>query len=357
MKMPDRFSRCIFHVDMDAFFASVEQRERPELRGRAVIVGGDGRRGVVAAASYEARIFGVRSAMPAARARRLCPNAVFVRPRHDLYRAVSSEIFSILRQFSDSVEGLSLDEAFLDMTEACSAQSALEPARRIKARISHQTALAASIGIGGCKLIAKLASAWDKPDGLTMIVPGREREFLDPLPVRRLPGVGPATGTRLADLGILTIGQLRCADPGELNRLFGAHAIDLLQCAAAIDDRPVNSDRTRKAISQERTFEHDLEDEVEIGRVIEHLAGRCAQQLTRRGLYACSIHLKLRSGGFSTLSRSRRLTGYTRSGAIIGATAREMAAAWMEYQSHVSVRLIGVGVSSLTPSPPAEELL
>jgi len=342
---------------MDAFFASVEQRDRPALRGRAVIVGGDGRRGVVAAASYEARVFGVRSAMPAARARRLCPEAVFVRPRHEVYRTVSEEIFDILREFSDAVEGLSLDEAFLDMSAACARESPVVLARAIKTRISRQTSLTASIGIGSSKLIAKLASAWDKPDGLTLIEPGAEREFLDPLPVRRLPGVGPATAARLFDLGILTVGQVRRADPDELRRGLGSQAEELIRRAAGIDERPVDAWRNRKSISQERTFEHDLEDTAEIGRVIERQAADCARHLARRGLYANTVHLKLRSGGFSTLSRSRRLEGFTRQASVIAATASEMATAWTEYQSHVSVRLIGVGVSGLSATPATDELL
>src|SRR6056297_3121953 len=301
--------RVVFHCDMDAFFASVEQRERPELRGKAVIVGGDGRRGVVAAASYEARRYGVHSAMPAGRARRLCPHAVFVRPRHALYREVSGTIFEIFADFSPLVEGLSQDEAFIDMTEASRDGDVLELARRLKRRISVEVSLTASIGIGNSKLVAKLASAYDKPDGLTWIRPGQVQQFLDPQPVRRLPGVGPSTGARLQDAGILTIGQLRRAPLDWLVPVLGRQA------------------------------------------------SRCAAGLSERGLYARSVHLKLRSGGFSTLTRSRTLPGYTRSPARIAEAAVALANEWARYQARVGVRLIGVGVAALESRPDPGQLL
>lgn len=349
--------RVVFHCDMDAFFASVEQRERPELRGKAVIVGGDGRRGVVAAASYEARRYGVHSAMPSGRARRLCPHAVFVRPRHSLYREVSSRIFGIFADFSELVEGLSLDEAYIDMTEAAHEDDVLALARRLKQRISVELSLTASIGIGNSKLVAKLASAYDKPDGLTWIRPEQVRQFLDPQPVRRLPGVGPSTGARLHDAGILTIGQLRQAPLDWLVPVLGRQAFGFRQRAAGIDERAVSAVRTRRSISQESTFESDLHDMREIVDIIEHQATRCAQRLSERGLYARSVHLKLRSGGFSTLTRSRTLAGYTRSSALIAEAAIEMATEWARYQSRVGVRLIGVGVAALEASPDPGQLL
>lgn len=342
---------------MDAFFASVEQRERPELRGKAVIVGGDGRRGVVAAASYEARLYGVRSAMPSGRARRLCPHAMFVRPRHSLYREVSERIFGIFTDFSELVEGLSLDEAYIDMTEAAREDDVLELARRLKRRISVELSLTASIGIGNSKLVAKLASAYDKPDGLTWIRPDQVRQFLDPQPVRRLPGVGPSTGARLHDAGILTIGQLRQAPLEWLVPVLGRQAFAYQQRAAGIDERAVNAVRTRRSISQESTFERDLHDMREIEEIIERQASSCAQRLSERGLYARSVHLKLRSGGFSTLTRSRTLSGYTRSSARIAEAAVEMATEWARYQSRVGVRLIGVGVAALEASPDSGQLL
>lgn len=342
---------------MDAFFASVEQRERPELRGKAVIVGGDGRRGVVAAASYEARRYGVGSAMPAGRARRLCPHAVFVRPRHALYREVSARIFEIFREFSGLVEGLSLDEAFIDMTAAARAVEPVVLARQLKQRVSAELSLTASIGIGNSKLVAKLASSYDKPDGLTWIRPEQVQRFLDPQPVRRLPGVGPSTGARLHDAGILTIGQLRRAPLDWLEPILGRQAPAFRLRAAGIDERRVSPVRTRRSISQESTFERDLHTLDDIEAVIRRQAEQCAERLSARGLYARSVHLKLRSGGFSTLTRSRTLEGFTRSAARIGEAATELAADWTSYQSRVGVRLIGVGVSALEASPDPGQLL
>ena len=353
----DSAGRVIFHCDMDAFFASVEQRDRPELRGKAVIVGGDGHRGVVAAASYEARRYGVSSAMPAGRARRLCPHAVFVRPRHAHYREVSARIFEIFAAFSERVEGLSLDEAFIDMTEAARSEEVHALARRLKQRISVELNLTASIGIGNSKLVAKLASAYDKPDGLTWVRPDRVRQFLDPLPVRRLPGVGPSTGSRLQDAGILTIGQLRRAPQDWLVPILGSQAGAFGQRAAGIDGREVRPARTRRSISQESTFDTNLHAMAEIEAVIRNQAEQCAQRLTTRGLYARSVHLKLRSGGFSTLTRSRTLPGYTRSPSRIAEAAIEMACGWTRYQSRVGVRLLGVGVSALEPHPDPGQLL
>ncbi|MDT8448984.1 MAG: DNA polymerase IV [Wenzhouxiangellaceae bacterium] len=349
-------ARCIFHVDMDAFFASVEQRDRPELRGHAVIVGGDGRRGVVAAASYEARRFGARSAMPVGRALRLCPQAVVVPPRHARYREISNAIFAILDEYAERVERLSIDEAFLDMTATADAD-VLAAARAIKRRISAGTGLTASIGIGESKLVAKLASAYDKPDGLTRIRPDETRRFLDPQPVRRLPGVGPATGARLNEAGILTIGQLRTAPPDLLDGILGRQAESFRARAAGIDPREVAADRPRRSISQESTFEEDLHGLDEITAVIRRQAAQCAERLTARGLYARAVHLKLRSGGFSTLTRSQTLAGFTRSPDEIARAATSMAEGWARYQARIGVRLIGVGVSALAEKPGPEELL
>ncbi len=342
---------------MDAFFASVEQRDRPELRGKAVVVGGDGRRGVVAAASYEARRFGVRSAMPAARARRLCPHAVFVRARHSLYREVSSEIFEVFARHSTLVEGLSLDEAFIDMTEAARRTAIAVLARALKQEISARVGLTASIGAGQSKLVAKLASDYDKPDGLTIIEPHAVQRFLDPLPVRRLPGVGPSTGARLHDAGILTIGQLRRAPLDWLRPILGRQAEGFRDRAAGIDAREVSPVRTRRSISQESTFDRDLHELSDIEDVIRQQARQCADRLAERALYARTVHLKLRSGGFSTLTRSTTMAGYTRAEEAIAAAAIDLAHAWARYQSHVGVRLIGVGVSGLASTPDPGQLL
>ncbi len=352
--VPDR---RIYHVDMDAFFASVEQRDDPRLRGLPVIVGGDGRRGVVAAASYEARLSGVRSAMPAARARRLCPEAVFVAPRHAHYRAVSTILFEILHGWSDRVEGVSIDEAYLDMSAAVSDVDVVPNARALKRRISAEIGLTASIGIGSSKLVAKLASAYDKPDGLTWVRSGREREFLDPLPVAQLQGVGPATAARLHDAGILTIGQLRRTAPELLLPAFGRQVERFRARAAGIDEREVRGDRERRSISQESTFDADLVAMSDVEDVIRQQAAACAEKLRAKGLFARSVHLKLRSGGFSTLTRSRSLRGWTRSKDVIADTAIGLAQAWARYQSRISLRLVGVGVAQLEAAPASDELL
>ena len=352
-----RWERCIFHCDMDAFFASIEQRERPELRGKAVVVGGDGRRGVVAAASYEARRFGVRSAMPASRARRLCPHAVFVRARHALYREVSSEIFEVFARHSRWVEGLSLDEAFIDMSEAAQSAGVVSLARNLKREISAQVGLTGSIGVGQTKLVAKLASAYDKPDGLTVVEPQSVQRFLDPLPVRRLPGVGPSTGSRLHDAGILTIGQLRRAPPEWLQPILGRQTDSFRARAAGVDPRDVSPHRARRSVSQESTFDRDLHELSEIENVIRGQAAKCSERLAERALYARTVHLKLRSGGFSTLTRSITLAGYTRAADPIAEAAVDLARAWARYQTRVGVRLIGVGVSGLTPKPDPGQLL
>lgn len=355
--------RLIAHVDMDAFFASVEQRDHPELRGRPVIVGGAGGRGVVAAASYEARSYGVHSAMPSARARRLCPHAVFVRSRHAHYREVSGHIFEVFERHAERVEGLSLDEAYLDLSAASPGSAeendkdVLETGRALKREVFEATGLTASVGLARTKLVAKLASDYDKPDGLTWIPDRAVRRFLDPLPVRRLPGVGPSTAGRLHDAGIFTIGQLRKAPTTWLTGVLGRQAETFRERASGIDAREVDGRRVRRSISQESTFGEDLHSVEQMTSVIDDQAAACAGSLQKKGLYARTVHLKLRSGGFSTLTRSQTLGGYTRDAARIAETATEMARAWASYQSRIGVRLIGVGVSGLEARPDPGQLL
>lgn len=355
--------RLIAHVDMDAFYASVEQRDHPELRGRPVIVGGAGGRGVVAAASYEARRFGVHSAMPSSRARRLCPHAVFVRSRHAHYREVSGHIFEVFERYAERVEGLSLDEAYLDLSSAFSGMAdaddarILELGRALKLEVFEATGLTASVGLARTKLVAKLASDYDKPDGLTWIPDRAVRRFLDPLPIRRLPGVGPSTAGRLHDAGIFTIGQLRKAPATWMNAVLGRQAETFRARAAGVDPREVDSGRVRRSISQESTFSEDLHSVEQMISVIDEQAASCAGSLQKKGLYARTVHLKIRSGGFSTLTRSQTLGGYTRDPARIAATARELARAWASYQSRIGVRLIGVGVSGLEARPDPGQLL
>jgi len=342
---------------MDAFYASVEQRDHPEWRGRPIMVGGGSARGVVAAASYEARQYGVRSAMPGARARRLCPHGIFVRTRFDRYREISSEIFALFHDWTDRVEGMSLDEAFLDVSEQVGGdRSLLDIGQRIKADISAATGLTASVGMAHNKLLAKLASDYDKPDGFVHVAPDAVRRFLDPLPVRRLWGIGPRSAERLHDAGIFTAGQLRQTSESLLRELFGPSGPDLARRAAGIDEREVKSSHRRRSISQESTFDRDLHSFETLQPVVADQAQRVAERLVDKALYARTVTLKLRTSGFSTLTRSQSLSGYTRDPALIAETAFRLLRDWAEWRREFSVRLVGVGVSTLKARPAAEEL-
>ena len=349
---------AVIHVDMDAFYASVEQRDDPVLRGRPVMVGGRSARGVVAAASYEARQYGVRSAMPAARARKLCPHGVFLPARFERYREVSAEIFAIFHEVTDRVEGLSLDEAYLDVSSVAEgADQLLGLGRQLKDRIARRTGLTASVGMAANKLLAKLASDYDKPDGLVLVAPDRVRSFLDPLPVRRLPGVGQRSAERLNDAGILTVGQLRQTAPDLLIRLFGRHGGELAVRARGIDERPVKPGRIRRSISQENTLREDVHDLEALRSLIEQQAGRVAAGLAARSLFGRTVTLKLRSTGFSTITRSESLGGYTRSADRIAESAWGMLQRWTDWRSGFSIRLIGVGISGLKSSPDLDQRL
>ncbi len=350
--------RAIIHVDMDAFYASVEQRDDPSLRGRPVMVGGGSNRGVVAAASYEARQFGVRSAMPSARARRLCPAGVFVAPRFERYRGISSRIFDIFRQWTDMVEGLSLDEAFLDISEVVARDRSLEViGRSIKQQIAEQTGLTASVGMAHNKLLAKIASDYDKPDGFVHIRPFEVHRFLDPLPVQRIWGIGPRSAERLNDAGIYTAGQLRHTGVDVLDRMFGEHGRDLRLRAAGIDERVVKPRRERRSISQETTLGENLHRLDELRPLIDQQADKVASRLQEKGLYGKTVTLKLRSGGFATMTRSQSLAGYTQSANMIADTAWAMLRHWADWRSEFSIRLVGVGVSGLAEHPDETERL
>lgn len=295
--------RAIIHVDMDAFYASVEQRDRPELRGRPVVVGGrpEGR-GVVAAASYEARRFGVRSAMPCARAARLCPDAVFVRPDFSKYTAVSRTIRRMFLDVTDLVEPLSLDEAFLDVSERTEPPERI--ARQLKRRIRDETKLTASAGVGPNKFIAKLASDLEKPDGLVVVPEGEMLSLIAELPVRRLWGVGPKTARRLEEAGLKTIADVRARGEGMV-QLFGRHGAALLELAHGRDDRPVVPDRPPKSRGAERTFAQDLRRREDIEAVLRALAKEVADALARRRLEGRTVVLKVRYSNFQTVTRSR----------------------------------------------------
>jgi DNA polymerase-4 len=298
--------RRIIHVDMDAFYASVEQRDRPELKGQPVAVGGrpEGR-GVVAAASYEARKFGVRSAIPMSRAVRLCPQLVIVRPSFQKYRAVSEQVFEIFRSVTPLVEGLSLDEAYLDVTDnAWNEPLGMTVARRIKDQIKAATGLTASAGVAPNKFLAKIASAWRKPDGLTVIAPERMEAFLLKLPVDALWGVGPVTAARLREHGITTLVDVRNADPAVLHDAVGGYGDWLVDLAYGRDDRAVTPEREAKSSSSEETYSHDLEDIGVMREEIQGMARENAEWLVSEGLLARTVTIKVRYSDFTTVTRS-----------------------------------------------------
>ena len=299
-------TRRIIHVDMDAFYASVEQRDRPELKGQPVAVGGSpASRGVVAAASYEARAFGVRSAIPMSRAVRLCPHLVIVRADFAKYRAVSQQVFSIFRSVTPLVEPLSLDEAYLDVTEnAWGEPLATTVAKRVKALIRETTGLTASAGVAPNKFLAKIASAWRKPDGLTVIAPDRVEAFLRSLPVEALWGVGPVTAQRLHAHGLKQLTDVRTADPSQLRAAVGSMADWLLSLAHGQDDRPVTPNRAAKSSSSECTYAEDIRDGQRIREEIELMARENAEWLREKQLTARTVTIKVRYDDFTTITRS-----------------------------------------------------
>ncbi|MEU5005432.1 DNA polymerase IV [Streptomyces albidoflavus] len=343
-----RSAPTILHLDMDAFYASAEQAAKPSLRGKAVVVGGLGPRGVVATASYEARRFGVHSAMPTAQARRLAPHAAYLTPRFTLYRDVSNQVMGLLRALSPLVEPLSLDEAFVDLEAggaAFDSASAREVGERLRADISRVTGLSGSVGLAVSKMLAKIGSERAKPDGLVLIEPGTERELLAPLPVRVLPGVGPATGDHLRRAGITTVDEIAEAGQDELVRLLGrAHGTGLYAMALALDERPVVSEREGKSVSVEDTYDLDIHDRVRVRGEVARLAERCTRRLREAGRSGRTVVLKVRRYDFSTLTRSETLRGPTDDPAVV----REAAARLLEgVDTTGGVRLLGVGVSGL----------
>ncbi|WP_055622457.1 DNA polymerase IV [Streptomyces sp. JHA19] len=343
-----RNAPTILHLDMDAFYASVEQASKPSLRGKAVIVGGLGPRGVVATASYEARIFGVHSAMPMAQARRLAPNAAYLVPRFRIYRDVSERVMGLLRELSPLVEPLSLDEAFVDLEAggvAWDAESARLVGVKLRSDIRAATGLAGSVGLAASKMVAKIASEEAKPDGLVLIEPGTERGLLGPMSVRVLPGVGPATGDHLRRAGIHTVEEIAEAGEDELVRLLGkAHGHALYAMALAHDERPVVAEREAKSVSVEDTYDVDIHDRLRVGLEVQRLADRCVRRLRGAGLSGRTIVLKVRRYDFSTLTRSETLRGPTDDPAVV----REAAARLLEgVDTTGGVRLLGVGVSGL----------
>jgi DNA polymerase-4 len=300
--------RKIVHIDMDAFFASVEQRDEPSLRGKPVAVGGSAERGVVAAASYEARAFGVRSAMPSMKAARLCLQLIFVPPRFDAYRAVSRQIRAIFHDYTPHVEPLSLDEAYLDVTDDLRGiGSATRIAELIRARISAETGLTASAGVSYNKFLAKLASDHNKPDGLCVIRPGEGAEFVAPLPVRRFHGVGPRGAEKMARLGIMTGADLRARDIAFLREHFGGQADYLYRAARGIDLRRVDANRPRKSIGGERTFERDLSSGPVLREALDNIIAIVWERIAKSEAQGRSVTLKLRTADFVTLTRAKSL--------------------------------------------------
>ncbi|MFL6547906.1 MAG: DNA polymerase IV [Povalibacter sp.] len=342
-------TRAILHVDMDAFYASVEQLDNPELRGKPVIVGGENNRGVVAAASYEVRPFGVHSAMPTREAMRRCPHAICVRPRFDRYKAVSSTVFGIFREFTPLVEGLSLDEAFLDVTASQSALgSAEEIGRKIRQRIRERTGLTASVGVAPNKLVAKIASDLRKPDALVVVRPEDVTALLDPLSIRKLFGIGNKTAPHLEGIGIRTFRDLRTAPEAKLRPMFGSHVMSIKARAAGIDERPVIADWDEKQISAEETFDVDITDRAQLHAEIAQLTDRMATRLRAGGWLSSRVTVKIRRKDFKTYTRQCTVKPATQETRPLAAAAAELLNEWLKEQPRAAIRLLGVGASDLT---------
>ncbi len=347
--------RTILHIDMDAFFASVEQRDHPELRGKPVLVGGDGPRGVVAAASYEARVFGCHSAMPSSIAKRLCPNAIFVKGSHGTYSKVSKQVFEILERFSPAVQPVSVDEAFLDVTGSTHLfGSPTEIAIEIRRLVKTELNLTCSVGIAPNKFLAKIASNMNKPDGYTIITTNTVQQILDPLPIEKLIGVGPSVKQNLDRLGVRTVKQLRSLPIKTLRTRLGDFGEKLYRLSRGLDNRPVRIDRGAKSISHEHTFATDLDNPDEVRAIIARQACDVAARLRKHHRFAKTISIKIRFGDFETISRSTTLDSQTNETAVIHAAAKSLFDLWAN--AFRPVRLIGVTLSQLTQSAAEPEL-
>ncbi len=341
-------ARKILHVDMDAFYASVEERDDPTLRGKPVVVGGGSNRGVVAAASYESRKFGIRSAMPMREALRRCPDLIRVSPRMSHYKAVSEQIFEIFNEFTPLVEGLSLDEAFLDVSDSLTIFGSAERiAALVKQRINETTKLTASVGVAPNKLVAKIASELDKPDGLVVVSADMTIATLDPLPVEVIPGIGRETLARLQRKNIISIADLRLASDQVLDEVFGRFAQRTRERAAGIDHRPVIASRADKSISAEETFKKDLHIVADLHRELLRLTERTTQRLRAKKMVAGTLQLKIRRADFSTFTRQRTLHPPSNSLDTLYEVAKDLLARWLADNPGARVRLLGVGGSSL----------
>lgn len=346
MEDPPPGLRKIIHVDMDAFYASVEQRDDPTLRGMPIAVGGGGPRGVVATASYEARAFGVKSAMPGARARRLCPDLLFVKPRFDTYKAVSAQIRQIFGRFTDAIQPLSLDEAYLDVTaNKPGIASATYIAEEIRRMIQEETGLTASAGVSYNKLIAKLASDQNKPDGICVVRPAEGADFMARMPVRRIHGVGPVTAKRMHALGIETGADLRARPLAFLQQHFGSAALFYYRAARGQDDRPVHERQERKSVSVEDTFFDDLVEEEALVTEIDRIAQSLWTRVVRSGAYGRTVVLKIKFADFRIITRSKSFSSPVRSPALLEETGRALLRAQLPLR--MGARLLGLGVHNL----------
>ena len=348
--------RHILHADMDAFYASVEQMDNPEIAGKPVLVGGSPTsRGVVAAASYEARRFGVRSAMPMSRAVRQCPQAVIVRPRFDRYREVSEQIREIFQSVTPLVEPLSLDEAYLDVTDVVTPDRSAESiAREIKTRVRLDVGLTISVGVSTCKSVAKVASDFDKPDGLTVVPAGGEGAFLAPLAVRKLWGIGPKTAERLEAEGVHTIGQLAARPEEWFTQRFGKRGPEIRLMANGQDDHPVVTEREAKSVSAETTLAEDVSDLEDLRAIVRRLSERVERHLGGDGLQGRTVTLKLRLADFTTFTRQTTLPSPVWTADQIS----DVAQAILEREAGPGrwFRLLGVGVSHFGPAPESPQL-
>ena len=347
--MPDQAQqRIILHVDMDAFFASVEQRDNPELRGKPIIVGGSGPRGVAAAASYEARKFGVRSAMPTREALRRCPELICVPGRMDVYQSVSKQIFEIFHEFTPDVQGISVDEAFLDVSGCMRLYgSAREIAVKLKARVKAETQLTASVGIAPNKLVAKIASDLEKPDGIVEITQAELPERLDNLSVSVIPGIGKVTLPKLQRLNIKTMRDLRLANESKLRNVFGKYTQRMQEKAAGIDFRQVGESAADKSISHEITFDKNIGDIGLLLRHLQRLNDKTATRLRSMKFQAGTIQLKLRLPDFQTFTRQMSLQPATDDSQLLFNAAKRLLDKWFLENPNTQLRLLGVGVSKL----------
>lgn len=347
--------RKIIHIDMDAFFASVEQRDHPELRGKPIAVGGSSLRGVVAAASYEARVFGVRSAMPSVTARRRCPDLIFVKHRFEVYRAVSRQIHAIFARYTDLIEPLSLDEAYLDVTEdKAGLGSATRIAQHIRQQIREETGLTASAGVSYNKFIAKIASDQNKPDGICVVRPAQGPHFVAGLPARRFYGVGPKTAAKMARLGIHTGADLRAQSRDFLQSHFGKSADYLYRASRGIDHRPVKPDRIRKSIGAERTYGEDLSDAAALQEALADIADKVWQRVDNHGAQGRTVTLKVKYNDFHQITRARSLDEPVRGRDHFGEVGAALLAGLLPVPR--GVRLLGLTLSGLREGeepPPA----